>query len=884
MTRQKSDHIFTKIVLILLRTKIFYIVLFIGFLTSGGSMVYGQTEPQNTSSQNGELKKVSVPVTKNKQKNYIDDQVEHYGKAYVRFDYKKGTVTMYDEAELKYQGYHLKAGIIVFDYKNDEVYAGRIKDTAGNYTQYPVFVQGANTIEPDSIKFNFKTKKVKVWNSRTKQQELNIIAKETKKENDSVYYMKGARFTTAKNIDDPEYYFLARKVKFVPGSKVVVGFTNMYIYDVPTPIAVPFAYFPITTKARSGIIIPAYGQSNSRGFFLQNGGYYFALSDHYDLALLGDYYTNGSYAFRAESNYGNKYHFTGSVNLRFENQITGERGFPGYTKQNIYNIQWTHSKDAKSNPNSRFSASVNLGSSKYFRQSLNIANLGSQLNNTLSSSVTYSKTFNTVPQINITTSANHTQNNQTQMISMTLPTLQASMDRIYPFAPKEGIKKGFIDNINFQYNLNGKNQYNVHEDNFFKSQMFKDGQIAMQHSIPFSTNFKAFQFFSFTTNFNYNEVWVNKTIRKNYDAASNTVVTNSVNGIDAYRTYSISNSVGTTFYGMFTFKGKGRLKAIRHTVRPSISHTYTPSFDRYYENYIANSTGTIQRYSRFDNGIYGAPRSGVSNSLDFTVSNTFEAKVKDKDSTKTELKKLTLLSNFNFNTGYDFAADSYKLRPLRISGTTQLFKQKMNVNFDTTFSPYQADKVNNTLIDKYVWDNGGFLRMTNANFTVNYTFNSAGDKGKKENEQGLKNGGRNDDLFGTNTNPNEIDKNEDGEKDTFAGFYNAIIPWDVNLAYTLTYSNTFGENKITGNSLMVSFNTTLTSKWTLGASTGYDFKNMGIVATSLRVNRDLDSWSMNFNWSPYGLNQFWGFFIGIKSGMLSDIKWDKNSQPDRTLR
>jgi lipopolysaccharide assembly outer membrane protein LptD (OstA) len=884
LTRQKSDHIFTKIALKLLRTKIFYIVLFIGFLTLGSNAIYGQTIPQQPATENAELKKVSMPQTTKKQGSYIDDQVEHYGKAYVRFDYKKGTVTMYDEADLKYQGYHLKAGIIVFDYKNDEVYAGRIKDTAGNFSQYPVFVQGTNTIEPDSIKFNFKTKKVKVWNSRTKQQELNIIAKETKKENDSVYYMKGARFTTAKDIDDPEYYFLARKVKFVPGSKVVVGFTNMYIYDVPTPIAVPFAYFPITTKARSGILIPAYGQSNSRGFFLQNGGYYFALSDHYDLALLGDYYTNGSYALRAETNYGNKYHFSGSVNLRYENQINGERGFPGYSKQNIYNIQWTHTKDAKSNPNSRFSASVNLGSSKYFQQSLNIANLGSQLNNTLSSSITYSKTFNTVPQINITTSANHTQNNQTRLINMTLPTLQASMDRVFPFAPKEGIKKGFIDNINFQYNLNGRNQYAVNEDNFFKSQMFRDGQIAMQHSIPLTTNFKAFQFFSFTTSINYNEVWVNKTIRKNFDSANNTVVTQSVNGLDAFRTYSFSNAVGTTFYGMFNFKGKGRLKAIRHTVRPSLSHNYTPSFDRYYEDYIANSTGAIQRYSRFENGIYGSPGRNVSNSMDLRITNTFEAKVKDKDETITELKKIMLLSNLDFSTGYDFAADSFKLKPLSVSGTTQILKQKMNINFNSVFSPYQIDKNTATVKDKFLWDNGGFLRMAFANFTVNYSFNSAGEKGKKENEQGLKNGGRNDDLFGSNTNPNEVNTNEEASNDTFAGFYNAIIPWDINLAYSLTYSNTLGENKITGNSLMLSVNTTLTSKWTLGASSGYDFKNMGIVATSLRINRDLDSWNMNFTWSPYGLNQFWGFFIGIKSGMLSDIKWDKNSQPDRTLR
>ncbi len=864
-----------------MRTKIFYIVLLAVFLTWGSSSSYGQVTTSNSSTPNEKLVKVTPSDSITKGKKYLESIVDYYGKSYVKFDQKKQIITMMDEAVLKYMDYELKAGIIVFDYKNDEVYAGRLKDTAGNYIQYPVFKQGATVVEPDSIRFNFKTKKAKVWNSRTKQQELNILAEISKKENDSVYFMKGARFTTSENVEDPEYYFLARKVKFVPNKKVVVGFTNMYIYNVPTPIAVPFAFFPITTKARSGIIIPAYGQSNSRGFFLQNGGYYFALSDHYDLALLGDYFTNGSYALRAETNYSKRYHFNGTFNLRFENQISGERGFPGYAKQNIYNIQWNHSKDAKSNPNSRFSASVNLGSSRYFQQSLNINNLGSQLNNTLSSSITYSKTFNTEPQINITASATHTQNNQTQQIDMTLPTLQGSVDRIFPFAPKSGVKKGIIQNINFQYNVNGRNQFRVQEEFFFRKEMFDTAQIGMQHSIPLQTNFKLFQFFSVTTSLNYNEVWVNKTIRKSFNTATNEVVTTQVSGIDAFRTYSINNSIGTTIYGNFKFKGEGRLKAIRHTIRPTLTHSYTPGFDQYFDNYVSNSAGTVLRYTRFESGIYGAPSNALSNALDISIVNVLEAKVRDRDSTKTELKKIFLLNNLTVGTRYNFAAPTFRLGTFNMTGGTSLFKEKMSVNFAAVFDPYQLD-ASKVRVEKFVWDNGGFLRMTSANVTINYTFNSTGEA-PKENVQGLRNGGRGDNLFGANEEINRMEDKEEKE-DSFAGFYKSIIPWDINLAYALTYSNDRGQNEITGNSLMIAANTTLTSKWTLGVSTGYDFKNNGIVATNLRINRDLDSWSMNFNWSPFGLNQFWGFFIGIKSGMLSDIKWDKNSQPDRTLR
>ncbi len=887
-----------------MQRKLIYIVFLTIFLTVGKHKTYSQDAPPKSGSfpakNQTDSTKVALPelikaIDSTKKdslkpkKALLEDKIKRKAVDYEKINQKKKQITLYNQAEVYYQDIELKSGIIVIDYEKEEVYAGRIKDSTGKYTQLPVFKQGSNVVEPDSIRFNFKTKKALVWNSRTDQGEFKVKAAITKKENDSVYFMKGARFTTSKDIENPEYYFQTNKVKLVPGKKVVVGFTNMVIADVPTPLALPFAFFPMTEKARSGIIMPTYNDSNTRGFSLQNGGYYFALSDYYDLAVLGDYYTNGSYGFRFESSYGKRYNFNGNVNVRFENLINSERGYPDYARSNIYNIQWSHSKDSKSNPNSRFSASVNLGSSTYFRQSLNQINVGSTLNNTLSSSISYSKTFNSVPQVNLSLTATHSQNTNTEQINMTLPTLQMSVDRLFPFAPKEGIKKGFFKNINFQYNLRGENRINTTDSLFFKPEMFKNALLGFQHSIPLSTNFKVFKHFSASTSVNYNEVWYFKTIKKEFDATQNTIVNNEIRGFDAFRTYSFSAGIGTTIYGTFNFGDKKKIQAIRHVMRPNISYSYTPSFSKYYDTYDPDGSGTmLKQYTRFEGGIFGAPGQNMSNNIGFTLSNTFEAKVTDKDSTKTEPKKIMLLNNLNFSTSYDITADSLRWAPMRVSGGTQILKQKMNINFAATLDPYA---INNSgqRINTWNIDNGGSLfRMTSANLTINYAFASSDGEGDKKNKQGERNGGRGDDLFGTNTDlsdrrDSQFDDSGDNEN-VVSEFFKYKLPWDMNLAYALTYSNNRREQKITGNSLMVSMNTDLTPKWKIGVSTGYDFVQKGVTFTQFRFERDLLSWRMDFNWVPFGDNAYWGFFIGIKSGVLSDIKWDKRSLPDRTLR
>ena len=915
MNCQKTSHNFTKIAFKPLYTNLFNIVLISFFLTLGSNKLYSQdinkkniglpAKKQTDSfskvatttispiiaitKENDTIKKDSVQT----KKPFLDGKVKYKANQYAKIDQKKKLITLYDKAELYYQDIELKSGVIVMDYQKNEVYAGRIKDSTGKYTQYPNFKQGENVVEPDSIRFNFKTKKALIYNSRSEQGEFRIKAAVTRKENDSVYFLKRAIFTTSKDVDNPEYYFQTSKVKLIPGKKVVTGLTNMVIANVPTPIALPFAFFPMSKETSiSGLILPSYNDSNQRGFSLQNLGYYFALNDHYDLTVLGDYYTNGSYGMRFESSYAKRYSFRGNVNVRFENLISSERGYPDYSKQNIYNIQWSHSRDTKSSPNSSFSASVNLGSSKYFQQSINQNNIGSNLNNTLSSSVSYSKTFNSVPQVRMSLTATHSQNTQTQEINMTLPTLQLSVDRIYLFVGKDGVKKGFFKNINLQYNLNGRNSFVTNDSLFFKPQMFRDAKIGVQHSIPLSTNFKLFKYFSASTSMNYEEIWYAKTIERGYDVDQSKVVDKVVNGFAAFRTYSFSSSLGTTVYGTFNFGEDKKIKSIRHVMRPSVSYGYTPSFEKYYDTYASDASGTMdKRYTRFENGIFGAPGLNNSNNLGFDLSNTFEAKVTDQDSTKTEPKKIMLLNNLNLSTSYNLDADgvnSLAFSPVRLSGGTQIFNNKMNVNFGATLDPYAIDN-SGRRINKFNIDNGGSLfRMTSSNMTINYSVSSKGqnEKKKDKNVQSQRNGGREDDLFGTNTDlgdarRSQFDDEEDDGVDKISEFFSSKLPWDMTFAYSLTYGNNNRENKIIGNSIMISANADITPKWKAGVSTGYDFVQQGVTFTQLRFERDLLSWRMDFNWAPFGNNANWGFFIGIKSGILSDIKWDKRSVINR---
>ncbi|WP_239990788.1 putative LPS assembly protein LptD [Marixanthomonas ophiurae] len=832
-------------------------------------------------------------------KELLTDVVDYYGEDYVYIDRKQNKVYMYNKAYIVYGDMRIDAGYIILDYNKNEVYAKGI-DSAGVYSQKPVFVQAQNEVKPDSIRFNFDSEKALVYNSRTEQNGFNVIAEVTKKVNDSVVFLRNVKFTTSKNIDDPEYYFYTRKAKFVPKKKIVTGLTNMYIADVPTPVGLPFAFFPLTEDRASGFIIPSFGEQSRRGFFLQNGGYYFAVNDYVDLTFLGDYYTNGSYGLRGESSYALRYKFRGNVSIRYENLINGERGFPDFSQSSVYNIRWNHTQDQKASPSSRFSASVNLGSSRYFQQSINQTNNASALVNTLSSSVSYTKTFEGEPQVNFSVAGTHSQNTNTQTINMSLPNVTASVSRIFPFAPKVGTKKGIIDNINLQYDVAAENRIQTTDSLFFKPEMFDNALVGAQHSIPISTNFKILNYLSASASTRLQETWTLKTFDQRYDDTANDgnggVVTDTIPGFDRYLTYNFSTSLGTTVYGTFNFGKDKKIQALRHVMRPSISYGINPAFDQYYDDYVIPSADPevndeVVEYSRFQNTLYGAPGKTFSSSIGLSLSNTLEAKVRDKDTTATEPKKVKLLNNLNFSTAYNVAGDSLQWSPVNFSGSIPIV-EKLDFNFNGSLDPYALNN-SNQRIDKFNIDNGGSLfRLTNANISINYSFSSKDLEVDSENKDRLdnetfRNGGRPDDLFG---DVRDIDDNrlykddEENEDKTDKAWYNYDIPWDFRLAYTMTYSNRARESEISSQSLMFSSNLELSPRWTVGVSSGYDFKNKGITLTQFRFQRDLESWQMSFNWTPIGsINTSWYFFIGIKSSVLSDIKYDKRREPDQQL-
>ena len=819
------------------------------------------------------------------------DKVNRKAKGFIRINNKKKTILLYDNAELKYMNIELRAGIIEFDWENNIVSAGRIIDSLGNVTQTPIFKQGMDEVNPDSLRYNFDTKKALIWNSRSEQSDMNVFSEATKKENDSIYFIKEAKVTTSKNIDDPEYYIRIRSGKFIPKNKIIAGPSNLYIYDVPTPIFLPFAFFPLNENRNSGFIFPTIGQNNNRGYFIQNGGYYFAPSDFFDLTLLGDYYTNGSYGMRVESNYKKRYAYSGRLSFRFENLIDGERGLPGYSKSDIYNIRWSHSQDSKANPNSRFSASVNLGSSNYFRESLNQINTPNFLNNTLNSSISYSKTFRGYPSVNLSLTASHSQNTRTKNVNLILPTFQGNVERIYPFVKKNAQKKGILKNINFQYTFRGENRINTTDSLFLKKDMFDDAKYGMKHSIPISTNFKVFKHFSVSMNGNFDEVWTGSTVFKNdYDITNNTQGSKeTIKGFDRYSQYNFGMSIGTTIYGLFNFKEGKNIESIRHVIRPSVSYNIRPSFEEYYDTYIIDANGNTAEYTRFEDTFFGRPSKVYSSNIGINVSNNIEAKVRDKDSLATESKKIKILNNLNFSTSYNIAADSLNLSPIRMTAGTTIFENKLNVNIGATFDPYSINS-NGIRINKFnISNGGGLVRMTSANVNLSYSIDSKsfGSDSKNENSENLTGGGRSDDLFGqsqdlTRSTFDDNDSDDDKSKKNIKEYINKI-GWDLRLAHSLTYLNNRGQKDIGSNSLMFSGNLMLSKKWKVGGSSGFDFKNKGFTYTQLRFERDLDSWKMNFSWVPFSVRESWYFFIGIKSGFLSDLKYDKRKEPDKRL-
>lgn len=810
-------------------------------------------------------------------------------------DEVKKRAYLYNQGDVRYGSIQLQAGYIEIDYENNIAYARGIQDSTGMFIQKPVFTQDGKTYNSFAMTYNFNTEKAYIKNVKTEEQEGYAVGRDVKKSGESTFYAKDFYFSTDEKLqgwidgtgEKTDYYIKSKKVKMNVGQSIITGPSMMYLADVPTPLVLPFAYFPMTPERSGGVLLPTYNNTQNQGFGLTGGGYYFTMGDYFDMKLTADIYTKGSWGIAASSAYKYRYHFSGNFSFNYENLVFSEQGLPDYSKSSLWRLAWTHSQDPKANPNFRFSASVNMTSSRYYQNSLNQIYNDNFLNNTTSSSVNITKSWEDSP-FNLSMAVRHSQNNQSEQVNLTLPSFNLSMNRLYPFKSKTGSGNNWYENINLSWTMDGRNELNVPSSEFGQPGFFDNAKMGIQHRIPINTSFKVLKYFTVSGGVNYNESWYFDTVEKTYSQEADTLITNKVNGFDAYREFGANAAMSTVLYGMLNFGNDKKWKAIRHVMTPSVNYSYRPDFSDprwgYYEAIqTGDNLGEIQYYSRFEEGIYGRPSTGMTNSLGINLSNNFEAKIQDpKDSTK--VKKIKLLNQLNVGWSYNFAATEFNMSDLTMNGGNSFFKDRLRWNFRLTLNPYALDE-NNQIIDVYKvnTDEGGLFRLTNAGTDLSFSLRSDDfnkDKNKNGKSASTESNFPADITTGTGANGEFGDENEveedKGDEEYVQGYLKYRPKWDMSFRYTLNYQNRANEKRIGTNAVDLSGNLTFSKNWKMGFSTAYDFRSSKIVHFRVNFGRDLNTWRFTFNWSPLpATSSNYSFYIGIKANILKDLKFEK---------
>lgn len=805
-----------------------------------------------------------------------------------------GQAMLYKDAFVKYEQLSIKAGYIKVNFNTSEVYASGIPDSAGNIIQKPVFTESGKSYRADTMRYNFKSKKAKIKKVITKEGEGFLHGEEVKKVSDKVFYVRNAAYTTCSH-EDPHFRIKTPKAKVITGDKIVTKFAYLELLDIPTPLMVPFGFFPTTETRKSGIIIPSYGKNEYRGFFLTNGGYYWAASEYLDLTLTGDLYSQGGYGLKAASSYAKRYKFNGSLSASYNRIKFGRPEFAEvanqfYDDRSDFAITWNHAQDAKARPDFRFNANVNIASSNFYKVTSTATE--DVLNNRLNSSVSITKTWTGRP-FNLTASVNHSQNNQTQDLTVTLPNVNFSVQRQFPFERKVRVgSKKWYEQIGFNYNLTGKNEIQTKLNQpFFQETVFQDSaDMGVQHRIPISATYKVFKYLNFTPSFNYNERWYFEryTWQAGQFADTDTTtkydvrVVDTSNGFYSLRDFSTSAALTTTLYGVWQYKKMGGLKALRHQATPSVSFNYIPDFSTdfwgYYQE-LENANGDLQKYSRF-RGIYGVPGSRQSSSLSFSLQNTLEAKVKSKDDS-TGTKKIRILEGLSLNTSYDLTAEEYKWSNIGLNARSSIFQGLISLNYSASFDLYgfdtSLDSNGNVVgrVNEFAFDvNNKLIRFRNERFAlglnlsadrVSRIFSGNDDRNPKpaDKQRGV--------IDGLSA-PNELGITG-GDVDYYRtrGFVDFNVPWNVNMNYNLNKSYTGQDVNIT-QSADISGDFELTENWRVGFSTGYDLIAKDFTYTSFDFYRNLHCWELRCSWVPMGFQQSYTVTIRVKANTLKDLK------------
>ena len=776
-------------------------------------------------------------------------------------------------AQIIYQDMQIDADYIRIDWETGKIYARGEQDDKGKIIKPAIATQGGKKYEYNEVIYNYKTKQAIAFNARTEESEGVIVAEKTKKYNDSVFFMRKAIYTTddyfiKKKDTLPDYHMSAPNIKLIKGknsSQLVTGPIQLYIEQVPTPLVMPFAILPFSDKRSAGILIPSFGERQDVGFFLNGLGYYQPIGDHFDLKILSDFYTKGSWNLKPELNYLKKYRYSGNFAADYGYTVRGIKGLDDYSRTKTFRIAWRHSQDSKANPYFTFNASVDIVSSKFYNNTVNnnyIFN-GNVLNTTQTSRINVTKRFLNLP-ITISASAGYNQNFATGLTDIRLPDMTVAVNQFYLFKPKTGVRTGLLENINVNTGFALSNYVTTTEDQLFKQQMWQDLKTGAKNNISLSTNTTLAKFFTFSLSANADNVLTTKTLEKSFNPVTNEIDNVYNNGIAAYSTFSTSASLQTILYGQKNFGKKSPIVAIRHMMTPSFSFTYSPDFGArswgYYRDY-ANARGEITPYSIFEGGIYGAPSTGLTQSLGFNIANNIEMKVKSK-SDSTGVKKVKIFENLNVSGGYNFAAEKYKWSVFSVNAQSSFFDSKLNVNSSLTIEPYQIVFANGS--DTGIrTENFGHFSLQGFNLQLSYPMSDAIFGKKEELSKKYKKKGeiRNENYY--------------FDDDNYAHY---IPTWTLNV--NANYAYTKGLSRLGTKVATVGLDGSikLTPYWNINGSTNYDIVNKTLAYTRLGFSRDQRSFTITFNWVPFGQYKVYDFFIGIKANILKDaVKYKERS-------
>lgn len=843
----------------------------------------------------------SVP----KKNSGLDSPVSYAAKDSVWYFMDSGNIYMYGSGEVKYQNMELNSELITVNLDSTIVRAHGVVDSTGVLQGKPVFKEGGTEYQSEQMSYNFKSKKGYIVNVDTQQEDGYLKSQRSMKDSEDNMFLEHGTYTTCDD-EHPHFYIALSRAKVKPKKSVFFGPAWLVVEDVPLPFAIPFGFFPFTSSNySSGFIMPSYGDEMSRGFYLRDGGYYFAISDRMDLKLTGEIYTKGSWGLSASSTYNKRYRYRGNFGIDYQVYKTGEKNYPDYSETKSFRIQWSHSQDSKASPNSTFSANVNYSTSAYDKTSMSsLYNPTQYAQSTKTSSISYSRTFSDIG-LTLSTSANVSMSTRDSSINMTLPDLNISLARFNPFKRKHAAgKERWYEKIALSYTGNLSNSIMTKENQLLHSNLVKDWKNGFRHNIPVSASFTILKYINITPAFNYTERWYTQKEGRSWDREQGIEVRDTTYGFNRVYNWNLAVSANTKIYGFYKpWKMFGdKINMIRHVITPTISYSYAPDFSAsrygYYDTYLktdANGQVTSVTYSPYSSGLYGVPGRGKTGSISLGLSNNLEMKYKDSSDS---LRKVSLIDELSMNMSYNMAAERQPWSDLSMNIRLKLTKSyTFNMNAVFATYAYELDDKGNVYVgDRTEWGYGRFGRFQGMSQHLSYTLNNEKILGlfKKKDKTAEQNEDENEEGH-SSTQAREASHNESAKLDE-DGYMKFKMPWTLSLSYSVTMAENRERSKFNEKSMrypyklshQFNFSGTLkiSDAWNCSYSSGYDFTYKRLSTTTININRDLHCFSLSGGLvlSSYGYTSY-NFTIRATSGQLADaLKYDKRSAANNAVK